>query len=243
MLLLHGSSANEVNWFADLPTWAGEFRLYAVDLIGEPGLSAPSPPPLASEDCARWLDEVLDELGLESASVVGESLGGWLAVDCASRRPERVSRLALLCPGGIGGQRWLPLLVALLLLACGPRGRRKSVELLCGAEEVPELAHVIQRHYRPRMGKLPLSADSALQRLTMPVLAVVGQRERMFVSRKTQRRLAQVVPHATVIALPGAGHYLPRQLGAVLEFLRGRAVQESRSGPTPSEGSDENDAT
>ncbi|GGM48624.1 Ndr family protein [Longimycelium tulufanense] len=220
VLLLHGSSANALNWFADAPTWAGEFRLYAVDLIGEPGLSAPSRPPLGSADYARWLDEVLDALGLDNVAVVAESLGGWLAVDYATRRPDRVSQLALLCPGGIGRQKWGPLLIALLLLPFGAWGRRKSMALLCGTADIPEFALLIQRHYRPRMEKLPIFDDSALRQLTMPVLVVVGRQDRMFDSAGTQRRLARAVPHAAVIALSGAGHLLPRQTRAVLEFLR-----------------------
>ncbi|SFE01381.1 hypothetical protein SAMN04487819_106253 [Actinopolyspora alba] len=59
-----------------------------------------------------------------------------------------------------------------------------------------------------------------LRRLTMPVLAVVGQRDRVFSSAQTRRRRARAVPHATVIALPEAGHPLPRQAEAVGEFLR-----------------------
>jgi pimeloyl-ACP methyl ester carboxylesterase len=74
-------------------------------MIGEPGLSAPSRPRLASDAYALWLDDVLHELGVARASLVGVSLGGWLALDYATRRPERVERLALLCPGGVGKQR------------------------------------------------------------------------------------------------------------------------------------------
>lgn len=220
VLLLHGSSANALNWFADVPTWAGELRLYAVDLIGEPGLSAPSRPPMGSSDYAHWLDDVLDALDLADVAVVGESLGGWLAVDYASRRPDRVSRLALLCPGGIGRQKWGPLSMALLLRPAGAWGRRKSMALLCGTTDIPEFALLIQRHYRPRMEKLPIFGDSALRRLTMPVLVVVGRRDRMLDAAGTQRRFARAVPHATVTALPGAGHLLPRQTKAVYEFLR-----------------------
>src|SRR5215469_9268527 len=55
-------------------------RLFAIDMIGEPGLSVPSRPPLASEAYALWLDDVMSGLGLERASLVGISLGGWLAL-------------------------------------------------------------------------------------------------------------------------------------------------------------------
>lgn len=83
-------------------SWARHFRTYALDLIGEPGLSAPFRPPSAADAHPLWLDDVLEGLGITSTSVVAASLGGWPALDYATRRPERVTRLALLCPGGLG---------------------------------------------------------------------------------------------------------------------------------------------
>ena len=105
LLLLPGSGANAAMWMVDVATWAQDFRVYAVDVPGEPGLSAPSRPALASEAYALWLDDVLRELGVARVSIVGISLGGWLALDYAIRRPDKVERLALLCPSGIS-TRW-----------------------------------------------------------------------------------------------------------------------------------------
>ena len=99
LLLFHGSGTNAAMWTGDVAVWAEHFRVHAVDMIGEPGLSAPARPPLDSEAYARWLDDVLDGLEVTRAAVVGASLGGWLALDYATRRPDRVSCLALLCPG------------------------------------------------------------------------------------------------------------------------------------------------
>ena len=45
IVLLHGAGANALFWMRDVAAWSGHFRVYAVDIIGEPGLSAPSRPP------------------------------------------------------------------------------------------------------------------------------------------------------------------------------------------------------
>jgi pimeloyl-ACP methyl ester carboxylesterase len=100
LVLLHGSSFNSVSWMGDVTAWARNFRVYAVDVIGHPNLSAPSRPRYDSEAYALWLDDVLGALRVERASFAGISLGGWLALDYAIRRPERVASLVLLCPGG-----------------------------------------------------------------------------------------------------------------------------------------------
>jgi pimeloyl-ACP methyl ester carboxylesterase len=105
LLLFQGSGANAAMWLRDVAAWAAHFRVYAVDMIGEPGLSAPSRPPLASEAYALWLDDVMHALSLTRASIVGVSLGGWLALDYATRRPARVEAVVVLSPSGVGKEK------------------------------------------------------------------------------------------------------------------------------------------
>lgn len=225
VLLLHGSGANTTQWQADVPSWARHFRTYAVDLIGEPGLSAPSRPSLGSDAYALWLDDVLDGLGITSASIVGMSLGGWMALDYATRRPERVSRLALLCPGGLGRQTTGWMFKALFLGLFGRWGIRRSARTVTGLD-MPNAGPVLDdlvltfRQFKPRRW-LPLFSDGALRGLSMPVLVVVGGRDVMFDSAGTARRVRECVPHATVDVLPEVGHAIFGQTDAVLAFLRG----------------------
>jgi pimeloyl-ACP methyl ester carboxylesterase len=140
LLLFHGSGANAVMWMGDVADWAKHFRVYAVDMIGEPGLSAPSRPPLASDAYALWLDDVLNGLSIARASLAGVSLGGWLALDYATRRPERVERLALLRPGGVGRQRSSFAWKALPLLLLGEWGRRRGMRVALGPAWTPATA-------------------------------------------------------------------------------------------------------
>ncbi|HEV2778465.1 MAG TPA: alpha/beta fold hydrolase [Actinophytocola sp.] len=229
VLLLHGSTTNAVMWMGDVVTWARDFRVYAVDVIGEPGLSAPARPPLGSDAYAGWLDDVLAGLGLSTVSIVGASLGGWLAVDYATRRPDRVERLALLCPGGIGRQKYGVLLLVLLLLPFGKWGRRTALRLYLGRPQetapTPQLAkylefmQLVQRHFRPRRG-LPVFDDATLRRLTMPTLVIAGEKDAVLDSADTQRRLTATAPHATVHLLPGVGHFPAGQAAPIHEFLR-----------------------
>jgi pimeloyl-ACP methyl ester carboxylesterase len=228
LLLLHGSGTNSAMWLADVATWARRFRVHAVDLIGEPGLSAPSRPPLEPGLYAGWLAEVLAGLGVERVSIAAVSLGGWMALDFATRWPGRVERLALMCPSGVGRQRWLPLLGALpLLVFGGERGRRRAMRLVLGPAAGPpppdddfaEFALLIHRSFRPRRGKLPIFPDAALGRLTMPLLVIAGGRDRMLDSYGTRRRLLRAAPNADVRLLPGTGHLLPAHTREIMDFL------------------------
>ena len=198
--------------------------MYAVDLIGEPGLSAPARPPLASGAYPLWFGDVLDGLGVARASVVGVSLGGWLALDYSSRHPERVERLVLLTPAGVAKQKVAGLIGAMLLKPFGEWGERRSMELFLGPEirtQAGSMAFVrlLSRHFRYRREAVPVVGDAGLGRATMPILAVLGARDTFIDSPRTAERLSRLAPSATVRVLPGVGHLLPAQTAPILEFL------------------------
>ena len=232
VLAIQGSGANCAMWSPRIAGWARQLRVHAVDVIGEPGLSAPSRPPLNSESYARWLDDVMDGLGLTRASVIGESLGGWFALDYAIRRPRRVGRLVLLAPAGIGRTKYGFVLKSLLLTCFGDRGRRRSFRMVAGpaaGKEVADASRIelatftmlIFKNFKPRMQRIPVFTDDQLRGLRMPVLAVVGELDVLIDSRQTARRLRDTVQHASVRSLPDAGHILPDQTATVLDFLLG----------------------
>ena len=228
LVLLHGAQANAASWMFDAAVWSRCFRVFAVDLIGEAGLSAPSRPPLAGEDHAVWLEEVMNGLGVSRAPLVGLSLGGWVALDFAVRRPGRVERLALICPAGIGRQKNFVLRAAPLFLL-GPWGARKAREMVFGPapRELPPavqplvaLMNLIGRSVTPRVVKIPRISDAALASLDLPIVAIVGGRDVLIDSAQTRDRLERWAPRARVIFLPQARHFIPGQTATVLAFLQ-----------------------
>jgi pimeloyl-ACP methyl ester carboxylesterase len=234
LLLFHGSTINSTMWMGDVAAWAAHFRIYAVDMIGDAGLSAPSRPPLASEAHALWLDDVMQALSLTRVSMVGVSLGGWLALDYATRRPDRVESLVVLCPGGVGRQKLRIVFKTIALRMLGPRAARKLRETILGrppadlspaAQYFMKFLSLIHENFRPRMVKIPVFSDDALKRLTMPVMAILGGQDVLLDSEETKQRLARNVPHAEIRYFPEVGHFIPGQTATVLEFLRGAAIQ------------------
>ncbi|HUO91916.1 MAG TPA: alpha/beta hydrolase [Rhizomicrobium sp.] len=225
LILLHGSGGNSIVWMRDIAEWSKQFRVFAVDVIGEPGLSAASRPPLASDLYAQWLADAFDALSLEDASIVGVSLGGWLALDFATRNPARVRRLVLLCPGGVGRQKSAFLFKAMFLMLFGAWGRRKALSLALGrmaANANPEATAYMSsvfREFRPRRETLPIFSDEDLKRLTMPVLLIVGGEDAMLDSQETCARLARSVPNLTARELPGTGHLITGQTATITAFL------------------------
>jgi pimeloyl-ACP methyl ester carboxylesterase len=224
VVLFHGSGTNSSMWMHDVAEWARRYKVYAVDMIGEPGLSAPSRPRFESDAYVEWLDDVWDHLGIASASIVGVSLGGWLALEYAVKRPARVRSLSLVSPSGIGAQRSMTLVKAGLLLMLGPWGVRKSLTLVTGRaslpREVTESLLLRFRHFRPRMDTLPIRTDEELASLTMPVQVFVGGKDALIRSSETRDRLERAAPNVRVTYLDDAGHVLPPQTAAVAEFIQ-----------------------
>ncbi|MCP4692672.1 MAG: alpha/beta hydrolase [Desulfobacterales bacterium] len=99
VVCVHGLTANCRCWDVIAPAIAPTHRLLAVDLRGR-GLSDKPRTGYSEEHHIRDLIRVMDDLQLERAVLMGHSLGGYIAMGCAARHPERVKGLILLDAGG-----------------------------------------------------------------------------------------------------------------------------------------------
>ncbi len=97
VVLLHGLGATSASFLTTLWDLSRDYRVIAVDL---PGFGESDKPVrrLRPEFFATWLLAFLDAVGLERAHLVGNSMGGRVALELALRAPERVGRLVLLAP-------------------------------------------------------------------------------------------------------------------------------------------------
>ena len=117
IILLHGSCSNSAFWFPEIMALSNNFRVYAVDIVGEAGNSEEYRPDLSSEAFALWMKDVLDALGLERAVLIGNSLGGWMALVATAsgtrfqadsdriQRPHKFVRNFLLCETNAAAER------------------------------------------------------------------------------------------------------------------------------------------
>ena len=239
VVFLPGSMATSAMWLATMDALLGRFRVIAVDIIGDAGFSAPSRPRMKSDAHARWLDDVLSALSVQSASFVGASLGGWLALDYAIRRSSRVTSLVLLAPAGIGRIRPSFLLRTAPLLFLGPWGHRKALNLdmgfnaddaRAGGTSFMQLFDTVRSGFVARMQPIPAFSEAELRGLTMPMLVVIGGRDVVVDSAETLRRVGSAVPSARVMMLPRAGHGLIDTTQMVGDFLTDCASHLPASG-------------
>jgi len=95
LILLHGAGTNSAMWAGDVATYSRQCRVYAVDLLGEPGKSAPVRPAWGGPAYAEWMADLLDALKVQKARLLGLSQGSWTALKFAVYQPRRVESLVL----------------------------------------------------------------------------------------------------------------------------------------------------
>lgn len=227
VVLLHGSATNSAMWMGDVATLGKTRRVYAVDIIGEPGNSAESRPDSRGTNYGQWLAEVLDGLGVKKAAIVGNSLGGWMALSLAEYAPERVESLVLLASGGIASIRVFKLLLFSLM---GRKGERRLNKLVYGdvemPEEVLEFGRLIGKNFIPRTKGYGAYGDEVLKKLKMPVLYIGGECDELQPTLKNAARLKKLVPHADIRVLEGKPHALIGLACDIAEFIDGAEEQK-----------------
>lgn len=103
VVFVHGLGGSLATWSLNLPAFAGQFRICALDLVGA-GSSAKPATDYSVPALAEFLARFLDALGpdWQRVSIVGHSLGGAVALACAGSHPQRVERLVLVDSAALG---------------------------------------------------------------------------------------------------------------------------------------------
>jgi pimeloyl-ACP methyl ester carboxylesterase len=106
VLMLHGSGPGVsawANWRLNMDALAGAgYRVLAPDLVGFGATEAPGD---VYYSLGTWCEHVfafMDAVGADSAAVVGNSLGGRIALDLATHKPERITKMVLMGAPGVG---------------------------------------------------------------------------------------------------------------------------------------------
>ncbi|MGA9876333.1 MAG: alpha/beta hydrolase [Solirubrobacteraceae bacterium] len=104
IVFVHGLSGSWTNWLEQMPVFGASHRVIAMDLPGF-GRSPMPRDPITISAYARLVDNLLETLGVSAATVVGNSMGGFISAELAIAYPQRVERLVVVSAAGISTYR------------------------------------------------------------------------------------------------------------------------------------------
>ncbi len=224
LILLHGFGASLETWEPWAKALSARYRVIRLDLPGF-GLTGPDPAgDYSDERTLAVIAGLMDQLGLPRAAFIGNSLGGRFAWEFAARYPLRVSRLVLISPDGFASPGFeygkapeVPLMLEAMPWV-GPRAlvRANLAPAYANEKALTEetltrysdmlLAPGVRRAILDRTRQTVLSDPSErLKSITAPTLLLWGERDAMIPISNSADYL-RLMPHATLVRLPGLGH-------------------------------------
>jgi pimeloyl-ACP methyl ester carboxylesterase len=233
LVFVHGLSGSWQNWLEQLPAFAAEHRVVALDLPGF-GHSPLPAEPISIHGYARLLDHLFDELQIDAAAVVGNSMGGFIAAELAIAFPQRVERLVLISAAGVSTyddprvRRTMPalrLLEGALTagairvagradnLALRPRLRQALMRMVVAhADRLPATLTAEQMRGAGTPGFMAAFASildydvrARLPEIACPTLIVWGERDRLVPVRDADV-FAELIPNSRKVIFADTGH-------------------------------------
>jgi pimeloyl-ACP methyl ester carboxylesterase len=248
LVLLHGYWATLTMWTLNIADFSKDYRVYAIDIMGQPSKSIPDEPIRNAADYVAWLTATLDGLHLDRISLVGMSYGGWLALNYAVAVPERVQKLALLSPAAsvlpIVKQFSLRGMLMLLLPTrftfnsfmrwLGLKDNFGDPETRRTNDKVLDLMYLGLKHFRipqETARVMPtVFSDGELRAMHVPTLLLIGDHEVIYDPAKALARAHRLIPDFEGDLVPRSSHdmaFSQHQIvdGRILDFLRRKGAK------------------
>jgi pimeloyl-ACP methyl ester carboxylesterase len=232
VVMLHGLGASKISLMPLIPplVHAGH-RLIVPDLPGH-GASAKPRTQYTPRFYARSVRALMDDLGIERAAVIGNSLGGRVALELAARSPGHVTGLVALDPAVpgfrvryvLGFTRVIPTEVGAIPFPMRERWMRLAIKrLVADPSRLPEgglqaASEEFIRIYREPVARMaffdslrhllteqPRPFWGHMRRVRVPALVIWGREDRL-VPVRLAYKLADALPRGELMVLPGVGH-------------------------------------
>lgn len=224
LIMLHGFGSSLHTWEAWAKTLSSQYRVIRYDLPGS-GLTGADPTNDYTDTRGmEVLLALLDKLGIQRATLIGNSMGGRLAWNFAATHTERVERLVLISPDGFasdgmeyGKAAKVPSLMYLMKYVLPKSMLRSGLEPAYGDpsrlnDAIVEryfdlmLAPDVRQAQLMKMGQIILQPpEPLLAKITAPTLLLWGDKDRMIPSANAADYL-KVMQNAKLVILPGLGH-------------------------------------
>jgi pimeloyl-ACP methyl ester carboxylesterase len=215
LLLLPGTMATTCMWAAYLDDVVGTRPIHTLDTVGDAGRSVQRAPARDAADFARWLDQVLDGLGVERVHLGGISQGGWLALVLAVRSPGRVASMTLSEPGGLSRInlpkffiRSFAMMAAYFLPGFLGRGLAALLHTGIRNQHRGQMKFTLQamRSFRTSIAAPQLFTDDELRSIMQPTYLQLASSSEVIDAEPVRARVEATMPNVRVDVVAKASH-------------------------------------
>lgn len=216
VVLFHGTGGGATIWYRNVEPLSRRYRVFALDTISEANESRPTRPVRSRQEFVDWIAELFDGLGIESAFLVGNSFGGFLALSAAYRLPQRVKKAVLISPAGTFDPMlalWARLLVPAHVIAPIIRSKwmvKQAYDWLWQGFAMDDcMAHLrslTSLYGTPRHCPPSVFTAEELRRIRVPVLLLIGDHEVIYRPERVIRRATRLVPGLQAEIIADANH-------------------------------------
>jgi pimeloyl-ACP methyl ester carboxylesterase len=238
LILVNGLAEQSESWFANRTAWSRHFDVKVPEILVYDGASLHKRIDAGGEITVDYLTDrladYLDEyVQRPPYNLVGSSLGGQIILTYATRHPEKVARLALICPSGLFGDEALPMMEGV---------RRSQYDTL--VKSVFHRAHfasdalvgAIERKFQDRnwkkgvlrtlRGTIGHSVAPLLPLVTQPTLLIWGENDRVISDVAGSIRAADQILRGRQVVIPRCGHAPQIEKAGLVNQLVSRFFRE-----------------
>ena len=215
LILLHGANACAPVALDEMEGLSSSFRVYAVDIIGQPTLSAETRPSMKTGAYGQWLNEVISQLSLVQVTLVGVSFGGFVCLKTLIQDQSKIKKAFLIVPVGIinakpwGGLFGLFLPLQLFMLTKNETFLRTFLNALF-TENDPYAFKSLSRillYFKQDFTLIPLISEEEGKKITVPLYVVAGTDDKFFPGKQMLDRAAKIFPSfANALLLKNTKH-------------------------------------
>jgi len=212
IILIHAFYASAASWFQNVGSLSKSYRVYAVDIIGDPNKSKPHKPIRQLSEFVDWFNDVMNELHLDQADFIGNSVGAFHIMNFALHFPQRVRRMVLIgpaatflkitpfyyhtFPGGITGWKFLVKHAIRWIENDAPLDPKFHM-----------LFYLIMKYGKSANQVFPaVFTDEQLKRVHIPTLLIYGEKEVIYDYNLAIRRAEKYMQNIKTEIIRGGNH-------------------------------------
>ncbi len=218
VIVFHGWNGSAAGTGSEFPFLFNKYRVYIPDIIGHAGRSAPHRPETPGSTYADWACDVLDALDIRQALVMGISGGGWMTLKFAAYYPQRVAQAVAISTDGLSTVNTWGMLRGMMPAALFPNRvtARWFMEFVTSpgipkneqSQKFAEGMRILLKHFKTQ-GNPGLLPDGELDRITSPLLVLMGEYERIFKPHVAVERARKLIPGlVSAEIVPNSGHLM-----------------------------------